>query len=306
MDVKSKKRALNEMDDTENSENEEGEKKKTKMKSLKEEQISELLVCGFEMQLYESDKLFSNKKICIEKVDDAFPISSTCFPSILKIHTTGSRAEKLWHQFSDTDILYEIGPGLVCQKNNNRPTTQTTEKDQTYSETTLTKEPLANDPGCFFWEETDHVGHYRIYDSKGGGYLYPKDLQMKLAPTFTYLENNKQSSATEQNETNQAAVTLNDNNTNNVRSDGNHLWCGGNNVWPGWNNVRPGWNHSWRGGNNVRPDWENIQIGGNKDHIIGLKLDKWPESIKNDLVLKLGVQAVEKLIGKKYLFLVQM
>ena len=242
--MKAKKRKMNE-----NKEIEEAEKKK---KKIREEQIKEFLVCHFEMKLFEPDKLNSRRKkdFCIKKVDDAFPISSTCFPSIMKIHTTGSRAEKLWISNSDTDIIYEIGPGLVYQ---NDRVEKTKEDQNKKHQELLIESKSTSGTKYFFWEETEHVGHYRIYDSKGGGYLYPKDLQMKLAPTFKYLQDDETNNNENKSKTNQAAVTF-DNNKKNVKRN---------------------------------------------DHVIGLKLDKWPDSIKDQLILKLGVNVAEQLLGKK-------
>ena len=210
-------------------EDEEGEVQKKKL--LQEEQIAEFLVCNSETSLFDVDKVIkSQDDSCIEKVDDAYPLSSTLFPSIIKIHTTGSRAEKMWNSKSDTDIFYEIGPGLIYQK------------DQ-----------AVRDGGCFLLEEADHTGFYRIYDSKGGGYLYPKDLQMKLAPTFQYLENDEPSNDAKRRKTNHTAVKFDNRNL------------------------------SWK----------------RNDHVIGLKLEKWPDTIKDHLVTKYGLQVVKPILGKE-------
>lgn len=254
MNEKAKKRKMDENKEKKNNKDEEAVKKE---KKLKEEQIKEFLVCACEMRLFKPDKMYSDRQYdyCTKKVDDAFPISSTCFPSIIKIHTTGSRAEKLWSSQSDTDILYEIGPDLVYQKNQVVETT--VDQNRKHSET-LVESKSASGGGCFFWEETEHVGHYRVYDSKGGGYLYPKDLQMKLAPTLQYLQNNKIGTTRVDNEeTNQAALMFSN------------------------------------------EYMKYTQLGKGNDHVIGLKLDKWPDSIKDQLIHKLGAHVVEQLIGKK-------
>ena len=160
------------------------------------------------------------------------------FPVITKIHTTGSRAEKLWIPYhSDVDIIYEIGPGLVYPK-------------------TLPESQI--DDG-FFWEEAEHIGYYRVSDSKGG-YIYPQDLQMKLAPTFQYLNSNQ--------------------------------------------NL-PRYNNQIKGRYKIQDTRQEkteaaVNLNDSHDHVIGLKLDKWPHSIKQQFTSKLKSVPldVQQILGK--------
>ena len=103
-------------------------------------QIHDFLVCAYEIQCFKNDKECREAKLedyCIKKIDDEFPLSSIFFPAITKIHTAGSRAEKLWIPSSDKDIVYEIGPGLVYPK--------------------IQRSLIDNG---FFWEEAEHMGYY--------------------------------------------------------------------------------------------------------------------------------------------------
>ena len=211
------------------------ENEEEKKNILREEQIKEFLFCEYEIKIFTVDKECRQDKLedyCDKKIVDVLPMSSVSFPAITKIHTTGSRAEKLWIDKSDKDIIYEIGPGLIEKKMESQ-----------------------KDVG-FFWEDAEqNIGYYRVFDSKGG-YLYPQDLQMKLAPTFQYLDmdapkKNQQSSSqnvAKKRKMTQAAVNLNN----------------------------------------------------GHDHVIGLKLDEWPDSIKNEFTpkLKLTPSEIQQILGK--------
>ena len=201
-------------------------------KEERKSQIHEFLVCAYEIQCFENDKECRKAKLedyCIKKIDDEFSLSSIFFPAITKIHTTGSRAEKLWIPSSDKDTVYEIGPGLVSQK----------------------PPPGSQLDNVFFWEEAENIGYYRVSDSKGG-YIYPQDLQMKLAPTFQYL--NKLSN----------------------RSNQDHLQT-----------VSP--LPQAKGGYDANEEKTNaaVKLDDDDDHVIGLKLDKWPDSVQEHFKLKL-------------------
>ena len=222
------------------------ENEEEKNNILREEQIKEFLFCKYEIKINTVDETCRQDELedyCDKKIADVLPMSSVSFPAITKIHTTGSRAEKLWIDKSDKDIIYEIGPGLIYQKK------MESQKDDLHHQ----RYPL--DVG-FFWEDAEqNIGYYRVFDSKGG-YLYPQDLQMKLAPTFQYLDmdapiNNRQSSSqnvAKKRKMTQAAVNLNN----------------------------------------------------GHDHVIGLKLDKWPDSIKNKFTpkLKLTPSEIQQILGK--------
>ena len=141
-----------------------------------------ILVCQYECILvgneYEcmQDKL---ENFCDSKIDDNFPPTNS-FPEIMKIYMTGSRSEKLWiPDYSDEDIIYEIGPGLVYPAK--LPLLQKVNRWLT---------SWINVENNFFWEKAEHIGHYRITDT-AGGYLYPQNMQMKLAPTIKYLRQGK-------------------------------------------------------------------------------------------------------------------
>ena len=203
---------------------------------LIEKQIEEYLTCVYETRQFSGDKERRKAKLedyCITKIDDKFPLSSISFPAITKIHTTGSRAEKLWTSKSDKDMIYEIGPGLVYPK---KPTN---ESKQLW---------IPGAPCRFFLEEAEHIGHYRIVDSNGG-YIYPQDLQMKLAPTLQYLNNSSRGSKYDPSQAKTEA---------------------------------------------------SAKLSDNKDHVIGLKLDEWPASIKQQFIskLKLASFEIKKILGK--------
>ena len=207
-------------------------------------QIHEFLVCAYEIQCFENDKECRKAKLegfCIKKIDDEFPLSSIFFPAITKIHTAGSRAEKLWIPSSDKDTVYEIGPGLVSQK----------------------LPPGSQIDNEFFWEEAGHSGYYRVSDSKGG-YIYPQDLQMKLAPTFQYL--NKLSN----------------------RSNQDHLQMES----PFFESSMPIYYNRYpqaKGGYDANEEKTNaaVKLDDDDDHVIGLKLDKWPDSVQQQFESKL-------------------
>ena len=226
---------------------------KLRMSLLQEAQIQEFLDIEHEIQIFDSDYQCMRDTLedyCISKIDEQFPLSTSSFPAITKIHTTGSRAEKLWiPKYSDEDTIYEIGPGLVYPK-----------QQLLTSPTPMLQRPQGDltatfNENRFFMEEAEHIGHYRITDSKGG-YLYPQDLQMKLAPTFQYLELNK-------------PKTINH----------RHGFHRGNRK----NNSDSEWRYD---DGHERTDAA-VKLNDDHDHVIGLKVDQWPPSIKYQLTVKL-------------------
>ena len=218
-----------------------------------------LLVCRYECKIFKND--YENKhdeieNFSITKVDEIFPLSYRSFPAITKIHTTGSRSENLWTVNSDEDILYEVGPGFVHQPNEKSIKGKLSEW----------YDWLAGHK-YFIWEETEHFGHYRIEDLKGG-YLYPQDLQMKLAPTIQYLKQKEKKGEPSRTATVsgidtfgcESEITLNDSKRKQKKNEDEEK----------------------------EKTEAAITLSDNCDHIIGLRLNQWPESIKNHLNMKLA------------------
>ena len=83
--------------------------------------------------------------------------SELTFPNITRAMKTGSRAERVYLDDSDVDFMYEVGPLLV-------------EPDS-----------ISQSMYKLFCEKSNHVGFYRIKDNTGK-HLYPKDIQIKVAP----------------------------------------------------------------------------------------------------------------------------
>ena len=91
----------------------------------------------------------------IKSIDE---VSESMFPMVVQAIKTGSRADQIYLESSDVDYMYEVGPLVVGQKQNNEgPAT-----------------------GLYF-NSTGNAGFYTICDRKGG-YVYPVAMQSKLAP----------------------------------------------------------------------------------------------------------------------------
>ncbi|XP_057293158.1 uncharacterized protein LOC130621822 [Hydractinia symbiolongicarpus] len=108
-------------------------------------------------QLFKAQFEVDRKRDCFTYLDDDLPISHTLFPIITKAVKTGSRAERVYLSHSDVDYIYEIGPLKV------------------YSVIDSLRRKK------FTYKRTDHAGFYQIID-KHGCVLYPKVMQVKLAP----------------------------------------------------------------------------------------------------------------------------
>ena len=205
-----------------------------------------ILVCYNESKIFENDYEFKHDEIenfSISKVDETFPLSSSSFPDITKIHTTGSRSENLFTSNSDEDILYEVGPCLVHKPN---------EKS--------IKNEFENN--FFIWEETEHFGHYRIEDLRGG-YLYPQNLKIEMAPKIKVLRQMKKEE--EENSRSAKRNRFGFDNTPYRRKPKT-------NEDEAKEETKPAINFSFE----------------NCDHIVAMRLDQWPESIKNHLEVKLA------------------
>lgn len=108
-------------------------------------------------QLFKAQFEVDGERDCFTYFDDDLPISHTLFPIITKAVKTGSRAERVYLFQSDVDYIYEIGPLKVYS----------------FIDTLQRKK--------FTYKRTDRVGFYQIID-KHGCVLYPKVMQVKLAP----------------------------------------------------------------------------------------------------------------------------
>ena len=193
-----------------------------------------ILVCQYECILFDNEYECMQDKLenfCDSKIDDDFPPTNS-FPAISKIHMTGSRSEKLWiPNYSDEDRIYEMGPCLVYP-----------------SRLRIQKFTSSRNVKKFFWEEAENIGHYRITDALGG-YLYPQNLQMKLAPTIEYLGKGK--------------PQKHDRSENNPKTSEGSTEAA-------------------------------IKTRDGNDHVLGLKLEQWPDSLQNQLKQKLEyAKAVE-------------
>ena len=92
----------------------------------------------------------------IIKSDDE--VSELMFPMVVQAIKTGSRADQIYLESSDVDYMYEVGPLIVGQKQNN-------------------KSPATD----LYYNSTGNAGFYTVCDRKGG-HVYPVAMQSKLAP----------------------------------------------------------------------------------------------------------------------------
>ena len=95
---------------------------------------------------------------------DTGNLSSRHFPVVTKVIPTGSRAERLWTENSDTDYLVECGPiTVVPKKRRNCTSCFPSKKRELY---------------CV---PASHVGFYYVHDHEGRE-VHPGILQVQLAP----------------------------------------------------------------------------------------------------------------------------
>ena len=79
---------------------------------------------------------------------------------VTKAIKTGSRSEKVYHNGSDYDFIYEIGPLLI---------------DDYLEQVTLNVRPET-----LWYKKTNHAGFYTVCDGYGN-FLTPVGLQTKVA-----------------------------------------------------------------------------------------------------------------------------
>ena len=107
------------------------------------------------------------KKDLYQIIKSSKKVSKYMFPMITQVIKCGSRAEQLYLGFADTDYIYEVGPLLVGQK----------------------EEQLKQDSGftpkneILYFNVTKNPGFYTVCDQEGG-YLHTLALQSRFAPVI--------------------------------------------------------------------------------------------------------------------------
>lgn len=107
------------------------------------------------------------KKDLYQIIKSSKKVSKYMFPMITQVIKCGSRAEQLYLELADTDYIYEVGPLLVGQK----------------------EEQLKQDSGftpkneIFYFNVTKNPGFYTVCDQEGG-YLHTLALQSRFAPVI--------------------------------------------------------------------------------------------------------------------------
>ena len=87
---------------------------------------------------------------------------------------------------TDNNFIYEIGPGMVYLEKPTFFRKMLMRMLYAYGFCKDYKQMY----GTFLEEAQEHIGYHRIKDCRGR-YIYPQDLQMKLASTIDFLNGEK-------------------------------------------------------------------------------------------------------------------